>query len=372
MALPSTHAGAVTESGSKDIPYCRKQKSLGLLCSNFLSLYDHDGVESIGLDDAASKLGVERRRIYDIVNVLESVGILMRKAKNRYTWKGFGAIPKALEDLKREGLRDIVPAADTSCSEKISDDEEDEMCSDMNSLSQNDRSDSSSVFKRDSRKEKSLGLLTQNFVKLFLCTDMDMISLDDAAKLLLGDGKHTSMTTRTKVRRLYDIANVLSSMKFIEKTHHPETRKPAFRWLGLTGKPDNRTDDSLILSDSKKRIFGTDLTNATTKRLRMDEERFKILKAHNQVQVKHEKENEDERVTAGKSYQFGPFAPANVPKVGDSHDGKGKDVDWESLASSYRPQYHNQALKDLFSHFVEAWKSWYSEVAGKGPIQLGS
>lgn len=29
---------------------------------------------------------------------------------------------------------------------------------------------------------------------------MDMISLDDAAKLLLGDGKHTSMTTRSNLR----------------------------------------------------------------------------------------------------------------------------------------------------------------------------
>lgn len=127
------------------------------------------------------------------------------------------------------------------------------------------------------------------------------------------------------------------------QTHHPETRKPAFRWLGLNGKPDNRTADSLTLSDSKKRIFGTDLTNATTKRLKMDENAFPALKPHNQVRVKQEKENEDERVTVAKSYQFGPFAPANAPQVGDSHDEKGKQaVDWESLASSYRPQYHNQ------------------------------
>ncbi|KAK6163819.1 hypothetical protein DH2020_000683 [Rehmannia glutinosa] len=350
MALPSAYAAAV-ESGSKDIPYCRKQKSLGLLCSNFLSLYDREGIETIGLDDAASKLGVERRRIYDIVNVLESVGVLSRKAKNRYTWKGFGAIPKALEDLKKEGFRENgSAAADTSCSEKVSDDDEDEMCSYVNSLSQNDKSDSSSIPKYavpsksgDNRKEKSLGLLTQNFVKLFLCTDMDMISLDDAAKLLLGDGKHTSMTTRTKVRRLYDIANVLSSMKFIEKTHHPETRKPAFRWLGLNGKPDNGTANSMVLSESKKRMFGTDLTNTTSKRFKVDEDAHHVLKPHNPT------------------------------RVGSSHDDKGKTVvDWESLASTYRPQYHNQALKDLFSHYVEAWKSWYSEVADKSPIQLMS
>ncbi|KAG8379047.1 hypothetical protein BUALT_Bualt07G0047700 [Buddleja alternifolia] len=382
MALPSLYA-AVMESGSKDIPYCRKQKSLGLLCSNFLSLYNREGVETVGLDDAASRLGVERRRIYDIVNVLESVGILARKAKNRYTWKGFGAIPKALEDLKKEGLRENGAIADTSCSEKVSDDDEDDTCSDMNNLSQNDKSDSNSLVKSsgtsksgDNRKEKSLGLLTQNFVKLFLCTDMDMVSLDDAAKLLLGDGKHTSMTTRTKVRRLYDIANVLSSMKFIEKTHHPETRKPAFRWLGLNGKPDNNGNvDSMALIESRKRVFGTDLTNTNTKRLKVAEDGSQVLKPHISTRIKLESsENEVETTrTSVKSYQFGPFAPANVPKVGNSHDEKGKQVvDWESLAATYRPQYHNQALKDLFSHYVEAWKSWCSEVAGKNPIQLMS
>lgn len=132
---------------------------------------------------------------------------------------------------------------------------------------------------------------------------------------------------------------MINPVTYDMQTHHPETRKPAFRWLGLTGKPDNSTADSLIPSDSKKRIFGTDLTNATTtKRLRMDEDRFKVLKAHNQVQVKHENENEDETITAGKSYQFGPFAPANVPKVGEGKEA----VDWDSLSASYRPQYHNQ------------------------------
>ncbi|KAL6972999.1 hypothetical protein U1Q18_027173, partial [Sarracenia purpurea var. burkii] len=37
------------------------------------------------------------------------------------------------------------------------------------------------------RKEKSLGLLTQNFIKLFLCSEEDLIFLDDAATALLGD-----------------------------------------------------------------------------------------------------------------------------------------------------------------------------------------
>lgn len=40
---------------------------------------------------------------------------------------------------------------------QISDDEEDEMCSDMNNLSQNDKSDSSSIFKREFLFQSGLG-----------------------------------------------------------------------------------------------------------------------------------------------------------------------------------------------------------------------
>ncbi|KAL2244005.1 UNVERIFIED_CONTAM: E2F transcription factor-like E2FE [Sesamum indicum] len=130
------------------------------------------------------------------------------------------------------------------------------------------------------------------------------------------------------------------------QTHHPETRKPAFRWLGLNGKSDNVPADSLVLSESKKRMFGTDLTNTSGKRFKVGEDATQVLKPHNSMRVKHETENEVERTrSAVKSYQFGPFAPANVPKVGASQDERGKQVvDWESLASAYRPQYHNQGI----------------------------
>lgn len=38
---------------------------------------------------------------------------------------------------------------------------------------------------------------------------------------------------KTKVRRLYDIANVLTTLNLITKVHIPPSRRPAFVWLGI-------------------------------------------------------------------------------------------------------------------------------------------
>lgn len=57
---------------------CKSGLSLilvGLCFCSFLNLYGTEEGECISLDEAASSLGVERRRIYDIVNVLESVEV---------------------------------------------------------------------------------------------------------------------------------------------------------------------------------------------------------------------------------------------------------------------------------------------------------
>ncbi|CAH0554590.1 unnamed protein product [Brassicogethes aeneus] len=68
----------------------RFEKSLGLLTTKFVNLLQksHGGVLDLKL--AADLLAVrQKRRIYDITNVLEGIGLIEKKSKNSIQWKPY-------------------------------------------------------------------------------------------------------------------------------------------------------------------------------------------------------------------------------------------------------------------------------------------
>ncbi|CAK1582131.1 unnamed protein product [Parnassius mnemosyne] len=74
-----------------DLIYKRNEKSLGLLTTRFVSLLQKakDGV--LDLKIATELLAVrQKRRIYDITNVLEGIGLIEKRSKNSIQWKGVG------------------------------------------------------------------------------------------------------------------------------------------------------------------------------------------------------------------------------------------------------------------------------------------
>mgnify|MGYP002716379918 CR=1 FL=1 len=66
----------------------RYETSLGQLTRKFISLLQESADGSINLNDASDVLQVQKRRIYDITNVLEGVGLLHKTSKNNIQWRG--------------------------------------------------------------------------------------------------------------------------------------------------------------------------------------------------------------------------------------------------------------------------------------------
>merc|ERR1719189_414102 len=66
----------------------RYETSLGLLTKKFVSLFHSDPSGTVDLNKASEGLGVQKRRIYDITNVLEGIGLVEKKSKNTVHWCG--------------------------------------------------------------------------------------------------------------------------------------------------------------------------------------------------------------------------------------------------------------------------------------------
>ncbi|XP_056135024.1 transcription factor E2F4-like [Lampris incognitus] len=89
----------------------RQERSLGKLTTKFVSLLQdsQDGV--IDLKEAAQILAVrQKRRIYDITNVLEGIGLIKKRSKNSVQWNGM--IPESNSREVAERLIDLKSELD--------------------------------------------------------------------------------------------------------------------------------------------------------------------------------------------------------------------------------------------------------------------
>jgi len=99
------NGGAVTAMPKQKT--CRYDSSLGLLTKKFVALIQGAPEGVLDLNEAAVRLGVQKRRIYDITNVLEGIGLIEKRSKNNIQWKGMGAnsgtnMQAELDALKEE------------------------------------------------------------------------------------------------------------------------------------------------------------------------------------------------------------------------------------------------------------------------------
>ena len=80
----------------------RYLSSLGVLTKKFVDLLQKAENGCCDLNTAASKLGVQKRRIYDITNVLEGINLIEKRPKGNILWRGSGELdPQAEAEMER-------------------------------------------------------------------------------------------------------------------------------------------------------------------------------------------------------------------------------------------------------------------------------
>eukprot|EP01114_Cavostelium_apophysatum_P002854 TRINITY_DN1254_c0_g1_i1.p1 TRINITY_DN1254_c0_g1~~TRINITY_DN1254_c0_g1_i1.p1 ORF type:complete len:453 (+),score=96.10 TRINITY_DN1254_c0_g1_i1:30-1361(+) len=110
---PNLHSAAKKNTSLDDDEKgpSRYDRSLGLLTKEFMNLVKKADQGVLDLNEASKILNVQKRRIYDITNVLEGVGLIEKKSKNHVHYRGnhssadsskVGALKEELERLRKE------------------------------------------------------------------------------------------------------------------------------------------------------------------------------------------------------------------------------------------------------------------------------
>lgn len=191
-------------------PRRKRDSSLKHICLKLLTEYVDKSEVEIHLNEFSVKTGVERRRIYDIVNILEGFDVFVKKEKNVYVWKGidvFIAKLKVIEALIYEEHKDL----------KVF------------------RFEKSPI----TSKKKSLTYLSIKFLKSF-CTMGKGLGFKTVVKRFADQlnenkrGSQNEFEDKNVVRRLYDIVNVFKALGLISK-QATDSGKLDFCWQGSSG-----------------------------------------------------------------------------------------------------------------------------------------
>jgi hypothetical protein len=247
MVTPTPSKKPRKETPSKDSSYSRKTKSLGMLAQTFLNRFrSYPRNTLVIVDEIAKELGVERRRIYDVVNILESVRLVTKKGKNTYHWMGMDHLDYMFALVQREGFQSFpYEAVKTGLLRGTPTDQARE-----------------SGYRQLRKENRSLAKLSSQFLQIFLVGNA-ILSLPDAADKIFGTSDPTETAilaakflpkstdaadpkarllaetrgAKTKIRRLYDIANVFMAVGILGKHEHstshcrPKTpKRPMYRW----------------------------------------------------------------------------------------------------------------------------------------------
>ncbi|CAM6088525.1 unnamed protein product [Calypogeia fissa] len=214
-------------------PKADKEHTLTDLCHRLFKFcvtkHEH-GQTTITLRSLANTLGARRRRVLEILNVLEIAQVIHHQGKERYTWIGSRQIAGALMKLKN-----TVPKVGEPT---------DAYRSLLSPLRRAKFEPSLPRNIEDMRTEAAdpLRSLTIRFIQLFLIHEQGSAVPWEEILQSTADGQaHDPETIRAKRRRLGEIARIFSALHLIRRGSNPKLKDSGlvYEWLGTQGVADH-------------------------------------------------------------------------------------------------------------------------------------
>ena len=169
----------------------RDSKGLYQMSRSLIRLLSNNTQECFSLDSICTQIQVEKRKIYDLINILTSIRMIDRISKGVYKWLGTDSILAFLEALP--SFKELPTSL---------------------------------------KQEKSLGSMCYCFLS-FMKSNLES-SIENAAESLTKTPTQkkpvNSISFRSKIRRLYDISKILATVGLIKNLS--ENKKPIMKWVG--------------------------------------------------------------------------------------------------------------------------------------------
>lgn len=160
----------------------KKQKiEFSHFIDNLITCKEADSNKSIHFNLLSKSVGVEKRRLYDLMNVLCSCGVCVKHETHIYEWKGLHQIEETLQNLKKS----------------------------IELLSINNQQ-RTSLF--DLPESPPIGLLTTTLISLFLFLGRQTLNLHDIARFFTPDIKKEKQI----IRRLYLVTYLLEKIRILK------------------------------------------------------------------------------------------------------------------------------------------------------------
>lgn len=147
---------------------------------------------------------MDKRKIYDLVNIFSTLGLIQRVVKGHYQWKSLKYFVSTIEKVPVFDQLDIKHKTD-----------------------------------------KSLGSMAYCFLSLL--KTYSVLSLDDTAEQL---STFNDINFKSKIRRLYDICKIFTVLGLIVQL--PDVKRPVFRWQDTQSL---ETDVAKILTSENPKTY---------------------------------------------------------------------------------------------------------------------